>query len=75
MILNRGVLVRLYPTPEQEDLFMKHIGCRRFIYNYCLEKNNKLEQEGKPIIRGYKLHALIKEAKYDGEHNFLQDAH
>lgn len=36
MIVTKGILVRLYPTEEQEVLINKTIGCCRFVHNQTL---------------------------------------
>mgnify|MGYP000461388271 CR=1 FL=1 len=37
MAVTKGILVRLYPTEEQEVLINKTIGCCRFVHNQTLE--------------------------------------
>ena len=41
--MKKGILVRLYPTKEQENLFIQTFGCVRLIYNTLLDyaKENK----------------------------------
>ncbi|SHH39493.1 helix-turn-helix domain-containing protein, partial [Tepidibacter thalassicus] len=34
----RGLIIRLYPTKQQEVLMYKHIGSMRFVYNWALAK-------------------------------------
>lgn len=34
--LNRAIMYRAYPTPEQKVLFSKTFGCVRFIWNQML---------------------------------------
>lgn len=43
----KSFTVRLYPTKEQEILFKRHIGAMRYIYNWALDRNNKLYKEQK----------------------------
>ncbi|MDW7731659.1 MAG: IS200/IS605 family element RNA-guided endonuclease TnpB [Methanolobus sp.] len=43
---------RMYPTKEQQEMFFKHFGACRFIYNWGLEQKIKTyEQDGKSISR------------------------
>lgn len=35
--MNRAYKFRLYPNASQRELFEKHFGSVRFIYNYFLE--------------------------------------
>jgi len=36
----KGLKIRLYPTPEQEQLMWKHIGSMRFVYNWALSRRS-----------------------------------
>lgn len=36
-----GLVVRAYPTKEQDILFRKTVGCGRFVYNHLLDFRNK----------------------------------
>lgn len=38
----KSVKIRLFPTKEQELLMFKSIGCRRFVYNWALNRCNEL---------------------------------
>ncbi|OBZ36085.1 IS200/IS605 family element RNA-guided endonuclease TnpB [Methanohalophilus sp. DAL1] len=43
---------RMYPTKQQEEMFSKHFGCVRVIYNWALEQKIKTyEQDGKAVSR------------------------
>ena len=46
----RAYKYRIYPTEEQEILFAKTFGCVRYIYNWALDKRNKLYKEEKKSI-------------------------
>ena len=39
--MNKAYEYRIYPTPEQEVLIRKTIGCARKVYNLILDDNNK----------------------------------
>lgn len=46
--MNKSYEFRIYPTPEQEILINKTIGCSRFIYNHLLEDcQNQYKELGK----------------------------
>lgn len=47
MIVNRAYKFRLYPTEEQEAVFIKTFGCVRFIYNKMLSDKIKYYEETK----------------------------
>lgn len=40
-----GCLYRLYPTKEQKPILNNYMGANRFMYNRCLEENNKYYEE------------------------------
>ena len=73
MTIIKGYKIRLYPTKEQEELFLKHIGCCRYIYNYLLEcQNNEYKLNNKHISR-FDMMEITKNLKYDGQHDWLQE--
>jgi putative transposase len=41
----RAYKYRIYPNQEQEILINKHFGCVRWVYNYALDKKNRVYQE------------------------------
>ncbi len=41
MGLNKCYRYRLNPTPDQEQIFVQWAGCRRFIWNYALERRHQ----------------------------------
>lgn len=41
----RFCTVRLYPTPEQEVLFVRTLGCCRKVWNLCLDRHRRLNSE------------------------------
>ena len=38
MLVRKGHRFRAYPDTVQESLFRKTVGCRRFVYNLCLDQ-------------------------------------
>lgn len=46
----RAYKYRIYPTEEQKVLFAKTFGCVRYVYNWALDKRNKLYKEEKKSI-------------------------
>lgn len=62
---------RMYPKKEQEELFSKHIGACRFIYNWALENKIKsYEAEGKSVSR-FTLNKMLPNLKK--EHDWLKE--
>ena len=55
--------IRLFPTKEQEEMFYKHIGCCRFIWNYMLNEHEKMYKEENKILSRYNMMNIIPELK------------
>ena len=55
MLVNYTYKYRIYPNEKQKEIFAKHFGCCRFVYNYFLNQqkeyyfNNKEDIEAKRI--------------------------
>ena len=64
MEIKRCLKIRLYPTPDQFQVFLKTGGCRRFVYNKYVESR---EQFYKDNIKGK---CLTKEQKEEIYKNF-----
>ena len=62
MEITRCLKIRLYPTPEQFQMFLKTDGCRRFIYNKYVES---MEQFYKDNIKGKNLTKEQKKEIYE----------
>lgn len=61
---------RLYPDDEQKILIEKTFGCKRYVYNYFLEKCIKLDKSGKKT----NAKELIKElTELKKEHEWLKE--
>lgn len=63
MEIKRCFKIRLYPTPDQFQMFVKTGGCRRFVYNKYVETR---EQFYKDNIKGKKLTKQEKNKIYKG---------
>ena len=66
----KGMIIKLYPTKAQEEMFRKSAGCARFAYNWGLE----LIKES--YDKGVKLSAIdardkLKEVKDSGQYEWL----
>ena len=75
MIVTRCYKFRIEPTPEQEHEFFRFSGCRRFVWNWGLERKKTVYKEtGKGIC--YKaLAAELVELKKQPETAFLKECH
>ena len=47
---NRAFKFRIYPNDEQRILFAKTFGCVRMVYNYWLDRKNRLYEENKTKV-------------------------
>ena len=64
---------RIYPTKKQQELINKHIGCCRFVYNFCLEKKINAYKESKKSISKFDLMKLLPVLKKEKETSFLKE--
>ena len=44
-IINKTYRFRIYPNASQKELFEKHFGCTRFVYNYFLNQRQEQYKE------------------------------
>src|SRR5580658_3928381 len=75
MIVTKCYKFRLEPTAEQEQAFYLFAGCRRFVWNWALERKKTIYKEtGKGIY--YKdLAAELVALKKQPETAFLKECH
>lgn len=66
-------IIRLFPTKKQEELFWKHIGCSRYIYNYMLAYQIDNYKNGGKHLSAYDMSRLLTQVKKDGEHEWLKE--
>ena len=67
----KGFKVRLEPTEEQKNIFHKCFGLKRFIYNYCIDRQSKNYELGNKFIGKYE---LKKEAiRLKSEHTWMKE--
>ncbi len=64
---------RIYPNREQQELINKHIGCCRYVYNFCLEKKINAYKESKKSISCFELIKLLPSLKKEKETSFLKE--
>jgi putative transposase len=74
-VLHKAVLVRLYPTKEQQTLLAQAFGCSRWWWNYALNKSiETYTQTGKGLNRSA-LNALLPELKTAEETCWLAECY
>lgn len=66
-----GRKIRLYPTKEQENLFIEFANTARFAYNECLAYRISEYQNGKSIGQKECI-KYLQELKYSDEYSWLQ---
>lgn len=64
---------RIYPTKEQTDLFAKHFGCVRFIYNWGLSKKIEEYQKNKKTLSYFDLAKQLTLLKKEEEYKWLRE--
>jgi len=62
----KGQQYRIYPTKEQEELFAKHFGCARYVYNWVLsQRKDHYEKTKKTLPKKELQNKLVHEEKKD----------
>ncbi len=54
---------RMYPDEDQREMFLKHIGACRFVYNLSLEQKIKTYETDKTTLSCYDLNAMLPDLK------------
>ena len=57
----------MYPDEEQGEMFLKHIGACRFVYNLSLEQKIKTYETDKTTLSCYDLNAMLPDLKKEFE--------
>ena len=58
---------RMYPDERQREMFLKHIGACRFVYNLSLERKIKAYETDKTTLSCYNLNAMLPDLKKEFE--------
>ena len=59
----RGMKLRIYPNKSQQKKIDNTLNCCRFIYNYMLERNNKIYKRRKEHLYYYDMQNLLPKIK------------
>lgn len=70
----RFCTLRLYPTPEQEDLFVRTLGCCRKVWNLSLDRHNLLQGEKDPSFDVNDAMRQMTVWKRDPKYTYLSEA-
>ena len=65
--------VRLYPTEEQQQLMLKHIGCCRFIWNYMLSLQIERKNNKEKHLSRFDMIKLLTPLKKEPEYQWLKE--
>ncbi len=69
----RAYKYRIYPTPDQEVMISKHLGCTRWLYNYALNKKVTAYQKDKTNISRFQLQAELPILKKQEDTEWLSE--
>lgn len=69
----KGYKIRLYPNKKQEELFFKHIGCCRFVWNYMLNLQWERRKRNEKRLYKYDMINLMPALKKQEEYKWLQE--
>ncbi len=58
---------RMYPEEAQKEMFLKHFGACRFVYNRSLEQKIKVYETDKTSLSCYDLNAMLPDLKKEFE--------
>jgi putative transposase len=65
---------RFYPTPEQDVVLRRTVGCSRYVWNKALALRSEAWKNGQNRIPGKELSSLLPEWKKDPETEWLSEA-
>lgn len=71
--LYRRYTVRLFPTPEQEELMWKHVHAARFVWNYMLDLQNGRYKNNRKHLSGFETCGDLKYMKMQPEMKWLKE--
>lgn len=66
-MINKGFKYRIYPNKEQKEIFEKHFGCARFVYNYGLNRKINEYKETRKTLSYFVLQNELPELKKEYE--------
>jgi putative transposase len=71
--IKRAYKFRVYPTKEQEIIFLKTFGCVRYVYNHMLAVRTDAWKESKKSVGYLQSSALLTKLKENAEFSWLND--
>lgn len=71
--MQKAFKYRFYPTPEQENLLRRTLGCTRFVYNRALANRTEAWYERQEQVRYIESSAMLTNWKKEDELQFLNE--
>ena len=65
--------IRLFPTKEQEEMFYKHIGCCRVVWNFMLNAQIKTHNEEGKYLSEFGMINILPKLKKDENYLWLSE--
>ena len=69
----KSMIIRLYPTKDQEQKMWQHIGASRFIWNYMLALQQERYKNGEKHLSAYGMNYMLTELKQKNELKWLYE--
>ena len=66
-MMYKGYKVRLFPTPEQEELLWNHIHACRFVWNYMIEIQQKRYTNNEKHLKYFDMCKILKDVTKDND--------
>ncbi len=77
MNINRSYRYRIYPNKEQREIFAKHFGCTRFVYNYFLRQRidwyAEHKEDAKKGLTYHDTSAMLTQLKKQQDYSWLRE--
>lgn len=71
--MHKAYKYRFYPTPEQENLLRRTLGCCRYVYNRALATRQEAYTQRQEKLSGYALNKMLPVWKKEEETEWLAD--
>lgn len=72
-LFKRAYLFRFYPTPEQESLLRRTVGCCRKVYNLALDARSRAWTSERRNVTYVQTSAMLTAWKKTGEYSYLNE--
>ena len=69
----KSMIIRLFPTKDQEQKMWQHIGASRFIWNYMLALQQERYRNGEKHLSAYDMNYLLTKIKKEDETKWLKE--